>query len=129
MAKKLAPITFDIHPGVAMVAKWAAELPEKTGRSLDEWAELIRKQPLTDLKDLRTWLKQEYGFGTNTAWWMAEYATGSPTWDGEPKVYLKNAADYVDGMFAGAKEWQRPIFETVVRYARSLGKDVKVCPC
>jgi hypothetical protein len=69
------------------------------------------------------------GFGTNTAWWMAEYATGSPTWDGEPKVYLKNAANYVDGMFTGAKEWQRPIFETVVRYARSLGKDVKVCPC
>ena len=129
MAKKLAPVRFDVHPGVAMVAKWAAELPEKTGRSLDEWADVVRRKKLPGLAESRKWLKDEYGFGTNTAWWLAEYATGQPTWDGEPALYLKNAAEYVEAMFAGAKAWQRPIFEEVVRFTRTLGKDVKVCPC
>ena len=27
---------YSVHPGVAMVQKWVAELKEKTGRSLDE---------------------------------------------------------------------------------------------
>src|SRR5205085_419458 len=52
------------------------------------------------------------------------------TWDGDPEAYLTSAAKYVDDMFAAkGKEWQRPVFEAVVAFARSLGADVKVCPC
>ena len=46
MARKSAVAAaprYDVHPGVAMVQKWEAELPAKTGRSLAEWAELVRK--------------------------------------------------------------------------------------
>src|SRR5262245_48426534 len=132
MAKKpaAAAARFDVHPGVAMIQKWIAELPEKTGRSLDEWADLVRRSKLKTLAERRDWLKREYGHGTNTAWWVAEYAEGKPTWDGDAEAYLRNAAEYVDTMFAAkGKEWQRPIFEAVVAFARSLGKDVKVCPC
>ena len=39
-----APPAYDVHPSVAMVQKWAVELPAKTGRSLDAWAALIRKR-------------------------------------------------------------------------------------
>jgi len=28
---------YSVHPGVAMVQTWMTELPEKTGRSLEEW--------------------------------------------------------------------------------------------
>jgi hypothetical protein len=130
MAKKTLAAKYDIHPSVAMIQKWTAELPDKTGRSLEEWAELVRRSPLKTLAEKRAWLKAEYGHGTNTAWWIAEYSQGTATWDGDPDTYLKSAAKYVDDMFAvKGKEWQRPIFEAVVAFARSLGTDVKVCPC
>ncbi len=120
---------YDVHPSVAMVQKWVAELPAKTGRSLEQWAELVRRSKLPTAKERRQWLKAEYGHGTNTAWWIVEYAEGSDTWDADPESYLKAAPGYVDAMFGKGKEWQRPIFEAVLDFARTLGPDVKVCPC
>lgn len=129
MAKKSPPPpTYDVHPSVAMVQKWADELPEKTGRSLDEWAAVVRQRK-GEPTELRDWLKTEYGFGTNTAWWIVEYTAGTATWDGDPESYLRAAPQYMDGMFAGPKADLRPIAEAVIAFARTLGADVKVCPC
>jgi hypothetical protein len=129
MAKKTAPpAAYDVHPGVAMVQKWADELPAKTGRTLDEWATLVRQRK-AEPAAARDWLKTEYGFGTNYAGWIVEYTAGTATWDGDPASYLRAAPQYVDGMFAGAKAHLRPIAEAVIAFARGLGADVKVCPC
>jgi hypothetical protein len=129
MARKTAPRpAYDVHPGVAMVQKWAADLPARTGRSLDQWAELIRRSKLP-AKEKRAWLKAEHGHGTNTAWWLVEYAEGSATWDVDPDAYLASAAGYVEAMYAGGKAALRPVFDKLLRVGRSLGKDVKVCPC
>jgi hypothetical protein len=122
-------IKFDVHPGVAMVKKWTDELPAKTGRTLDEWAEFVRRQGPADAKACRTWLKETHGLGTNTAYWIEQYSKDPATWDGDPAIYLKQAAGYVGAMFAKGKEWQRPVFEEVYSEVRKLGKDVKVCPC
>src|SRR5258708_3411183 len=65
---------YSVHPSVVMMQKWIAELPEKTGRSLEEWVELVRKDGPADEKARRDWLKKEHGFGTNNAWWIAERA-------------------------------------------------------
>ena len=64
---------YSVHPGVAMVQKWIAELKEKTGRTLEEWIDLVRKEGPPEEKDRRDWLKTEHGFGTNSAWvsWSA----------------------------------------------------------
>ena len=35
---------YDLYPGVAMVEKWVSELKEKTGRSLEEWIALVKKE-------------------------------------------------------------------------------------
>jgi hypothetical protein len=132
MARKSATAEaprYDVHPGVAMVRKWADELPAKTGRSLEQWAAVLRTAPHEARKDRVAWLKAGYGLGTVTAEQIYEYAYGNQTWDGDPEAYLRNAAAYVEGMFARGKEWQRPVFEAVVAYARTLGPDVKVCPC
>lgn len=126
--KTAAPPTYDVHPSVAMVQKWVAELPGTTGRTIDEWAALVRQRK-AEPADTRDWLKREYGFGTNTAWWIVEYSAGTATWDGDPDSYLRSAPQYVDGMFAGAKAHLRPIAEAVIAFARGLGADVKVCPC
>src|SRR5262249_38969324 len=50
---------YSVHPGVAMVQKWVLELPEKTGRSLQQWLELVKKSGPADHKKCREWLKAE----------------------------------------------------------------------
>jgi Domain of unknown function (DUF5655)/Domain of unknown function (DUF4287) len=120
---------WDVHPGVAMVAKWVDELPAKTGKSLDEWADAIRRKKFAEQGPARDWLKKEHGFGTNAAWWIAQYTLDKSTWDGDPKLYLKQAAGFVETMFAGPKAVLKPLFDEVVAFARSMGKDVCVCPC
>ena len=127
--KQSARPVYDVHPGVAMMQKWVAELPARTGRTLEQWADLVRKSKLPAAKDRREWLKAEYGHGTNAAWWIVDYSEGASSLDADPDAYLTAAVGYVEAMFGKGKEWQRPIFEEVVAFARTLGPDVKVCPC
>ena len=128
-AKAAAKPKYDVHPGVAMMRKWADELPAKTGRSLDQWAALVNASGIDERKDRIAWLKDHHKLGSNSAWLIVAYAADRHSWDGDPDVYLKQAGRYVDGMFAGPKATLRPIFERVVAEARKLGRDVKVCPC
>src|SRR5215210_6190516 len=124
-----APIAYGVHPGVAMVTKWVAELKQKTGRSLEEWqAHIVRDGP-KDLAERREWLKTRYKLGTNTAWWLAERADGQPTWDETPEAYLAIAPTYVDEMFAGGKAHLRPLADALMRLAREVCPEVKFCPC
>jgi hypothetical protein len=44
-------------------------------------------------------------------------------------TYLKQAAENVDAMYAGPREPLRPIYDRLLALGRSLGNDVKVCPC
>lgn len=127
--QKSAGVAFDVHPGVAMIRKWADDLPGKTGRTLDDWAALVRRQKFDTHKPAMAWLIAEYGMNGPSAMHVAEYVFNQATWDGTPEVYLRNATQYVVEMFAGGKEWQRPIFDTVVAFVRTLGAEVKVCPC
>src|SRR5208337_3297847 len=67
---------YDVHPGVAMVQKWIADLKPKTGRSLDEWIALLKKDGPKDYHPRRAWLKSKHKLGANSAWWIAERAEG-----------------------------------------------------
>jgi hypothetical protein len=121
---------YDVHPAVAMVAKWAAELPDKTGRSLEQWVKLLEAQGPKSEADRRTWLKSEHGFGTNFATWIAKRASGGTSWEeGDPAAYLTAAADYVETMYTGPKETLRPLHDRLIELFRALGPDVRICPC
>lgn len=128
-AKSASAITYAVHPGVAMVQKWVAELKQKTGRTLEEWCALVRKEGPDDLPARREWLKTKYKLGTNTAWWLAERADGRPTWDESPESYLAMAPIYVDEMFAGPKAHLRPLADSLMRLALDVAPDIKFCPC
>lgn len=119
---------YSVHPGVAMVQKWIETLPEKTGHSLDEWLEIIRKTGPKEEKERRTWLKEKYKLGTNTAWWLAERVDGKGMEEDTPESYLKQAEIYVEEMFAGPKAGLRPIYDVLLKIGLSIGKDVKACP-
>lgn len=122
------PNPYGVHPSVTMVQKWIADLPAKTGRSLDEWLEHIRTAgPKTEV-ERRDWLKAKHGLGTNSAWWLAERADGRGE-DDDPEKYLASALVYVEEMFAGKKAGLRPLYEQLLALGLSMGKDVKACPC
>ena len=128
-AKAPQPITYAVHPGVAMVQKWVSELKQKTGRTLEEWQAHIVKSGPKDLAARREWLKTKYKVGTNTAWWLAERADGQPTWDETPEAYLAIAPTYVDEMFAGPKAHLRPLGDAIMRMALEVAPDIKFSPC
>lgn len=129
MAKAKSKTIYDVHPGVAMVQKSMAALKEKTGRSLEEWIGLMKEDGPKDEKSRREWLKTKHKLGMNHAGWIAERAEGKGGDLDTPETYLKAAVQYVEGQYAGPKEKLRPIYDELLRLGKSLGDDVKTCPC
>jgi hypothetical protein len=121
--------TYSVHPGVLMTQKWITELKQKTGRSLEEWLKHIKKDGPKDEKERRAWLKETYGLGTNTAWWLAERSAGKGAESGDPDLYLEAAERDVEKMFSGGKAHLRPIYDALLKLGLKTGKEAKACPC
>lgn len=121
---------YSVQPSVAMVQKWIEELPQKTGRSLEEWIALAKKSGPPTEKECREWLKKEHKLGTNSASWIAERTEGKGTevFDSQ-EAYLKTAAEWVETQYSGPRAAVRPLYEELLKLGLSLGKDVKACPC
>jgi len=126
---KAAKSIYGVHPGVLMTQKWAGELKQKTGRTLEEWIRFIKKEGPPTEQARRDWLKQQHGLGTNSAWWLAERSFGKGEEAGDPDAYLRAAEKYVQQMFSGKKEHLRPIYDALLKLGLSMGKDTKACPC
>ena len=92
---------YSVHPGVFMVQKWIETLPEKTGRSLDEWLALVKRQGPPTEQERREWLKTKYKLGTNSAWWIAERSVGKGDEEDTPEAYLQTAEKYVEELMSG----------------------------
>jgi len=104
-----------------MMQKWIRELPEKTGRSLEEWIALVKKSGPATEKERRDWLKKEYKLGTNSAICIAERADGKGTEEDTPEGYLKAAGEWVEAMFSGPKAGLRPLYDQLLEVALELG--------
>jgi hypothetical protein len=120
---------YDVHPGVAMVQKWIAELKDKTGRSLDEWMAFIQKHGPKDEKARREWLKSKHKLGTNSATWLAERVEDKGLEEDSPDAYLAAAAEFVEQQYSGPKLALRAIYRELLSLGKSQGQDVKACPC
>jgi hypothetical protein len=120
---------YDVHPGVSMVQKWIADLKPKTGRSLEEWIALAKKEGPKEDQVRRAWLKSKHKLGTNSAWWVSERVDGKGGEEDSPERYLATAVEYVEEQYAGKKSALRPIYDELLELGKSLGPDVKACPC
>jgi len=116
------------HPGLSMVEKWKNDLPQKTGRSLEEWIAFVKKSGPPTEKERREWLKKEHKLGTNSAWWIAERAEGKGMEEDSPEAYLEAAEQWVEAMFAGPRATLHPLYDELLKVALAAGKDVKACP-
>ncbi len=111
-----------------MVQKWIRELPEKTGRSLEEWIALTRAAGPPTEKERREWLKKEYKLGTNSAACIAERTEGKGTEDDSPEAYLQAAVAWVEAQYSGPCAGMRPLYDQLLKLALSLGKEAKASP-
>jgi hypothetical protein len=114
---------YSLHPAFAMEESSMAKLKERTGKTLDEWIEIVKRDGPADEKERREWLKEVHGFTTNYCWWISERA------DGLGGAANYNPEAYVEAMFSGKKEALRPIYDALLALGLELGSDVKACPC
>jgi hypothetical protein len=96
-----------------------ATMQKQTGRTLDEWVDLVRHAGLDPLQqnDVRRWLKDVHGVPQNTQWAIADAAARRAGWV-EP-----TPEDHADTMYAGSKASLRPLHDGVVALAVGLGED------
>ena len=120
---------YSVHPSVQYVRNWIDTLPQKTGRSLDEWLRLVEEQGPATVKERTAWLKSEHGLGTNSATWIAATSLGTMEETGDADTYLRRAVESVDAMFSGRKAALRPLYDELLRTGLAVGPDVKACPC
>jgi hypothetical protein len=120
---------YSVHPAVVMVQEWIHTLPEKSGRSLDQWIALVKRSGPKGTSERRDWLKKDYQLGINAASWIAARAEGGGGEEGDPDEYLAAAPRYVAEMYSGSKAGLRPIHDALIDLGRGLGGDVRVCPC
>lgn len=99
------------------VAKMLENMPEKTGRSLDQWLQLLKPESLEKHGKIVAFLKSEHGVGHGFANLIASKALATD----EPD-------DLVGLQYSGAKAGLRPIHDDVIAFALSLGDDVEVAP-
>jgi predicted transport protein len=97
-------------------------LPEKTGRSIRQWAELVRsKAPAGSRKERIAWLQREHALGHTQASMVVD-------WVDRPEVFEEaDPETLVESMFKG-KEPTRSIFTRLTSVIEELGDDVKVEP-
>ncbi|MBX9737522.1 MAG: hypothetical protein K2X32_11405 [Phycisphaerales bacterium] len=120
---------YSVHPSIQLLQHWVANLKDSSGRSVQEWIELVQDKGPRDETARRAWFKREHALGTNTAAWLAERSIGKNTESEDAAVYVRHCPAMVDAMYAGAKGALRPVHDWLVEVGRGLGPDVKVCPC
>lgn len=92
-------------------------MPEKTGKSLDQWKDLLRKKDFGKHSEAVNFLKSEHGVThgfANTIVALSKQDSSGPE-------------DLVAAQYEG-KQQLFPIYEKLVAFARSLGEDVTVTP-
>src|SRR3954447_13023961 len=97
-------------------------LAERTGRTLEQWVELVRGSGVDPLDQnaVRRWLRDAHGVKQNSQWAIADAAARDAGWV-RPTV-----EEYVDAQYTGAKAALRPIFGAVRDAVLALGDDVVV---
>ena len=95
-----------------------ANLLKNTGKSLDQWAALVRESRLEKHGEQMKLLKEAHGLSHGYANLICLSAKG--TLDAPEDELLV-------GQYAG-KELLRPVYAALAAYAGSLGKDVEISP-
>ena len=96
-------------------------LAEKTGKSLDAWVALARKQKLEKHGLIVSWLKSEHTLGHGYANLIAQSVLGGTTATTE-------GDDLLAAQYAGSKAAVKPIYDALVKVVTGFGNDIELSP-
>lgn len=100
-----------------MLASMIKNMPEKTGKPLTEWLSIVKASGLEKHGEIMKLLKGEHGMTHG----FANLVSSKARETGEE-------VDLVAAQYSGAKVALRPLYETILAYAKTLGDDVEVAP-
>lgn len=92
-------------------------MPEKTGKSLDEWKSLLKTKSFAKHSEAVNYLKKEHNVTHGFANTIVALS----------KDEDHSEDDLVEAQYKG-KEDLIPVYEKLVNYIRTLGPDVKITP-
>jgi len=102
--------------------KRIANLPETTGKSLDQWRKVIAKSGLEKHGEIVKHLKSEHGLTHGHANFIALQVR-------KPEADTKAATDDPAAeLYSGAKAELRPIHDALMKVVNGFGDDIEVAP-
>jgi hypothetical protein len=102
-------------------ATMIANMPEKTGKSLDQWLKVVTKTKLQKHGDIVTVLKAEHGIGHGFANLIAHKALASDAGSAD-------GDDLLAAQYAGPKAALKPVYDKLARIIEGFGSDVEFSP-
>jgi hypothetical protein len=106
-----------------MLETMIANLPEQTGKTLEQWIALVRKSGLEKHGQVVKMLKGDHGITHGYANLIAHSALKS-----DAASVAAEGTDLVEAQYAGDKAALRPIHDRVMDAVRGFGDDVEVAP-
>ncbi|WP_416305885.1 DUF5655 domain-containing protein [Neptunicella sp. SCSIO 80796] len=105
-----------------MLAAVASSLQQRTGKSLQQWVDLVEQSAIDPLNqnEVRRWLKQQHGIAQNSQWAIADAAARAAGW--QPPTL----EEYISQQYAGAKAPLLVIFQHLRQRIMTLGADVQI---
>ncbi|MEZ5969503.1 MAG: DUF4287 domain-containing protein [Hyphomonas sp.] len=101
-----------------MLESMKGNLLKNTGKSLDDWAALVRASGIEKHGEQVKMLKEQHGLGHGFANMICHAAKGG---------FEAAEDDLLAGQYKG-KETLRPLYDALDSFARSLGSDVEISP-
>ena len=101
-------------------ASMIANMPEKTGKPLEDWLAIVAKSGAAKHGEIVTLLKGEHGMTHGFANLVAHKAREAAEGGGE--------TDLVAAQYTGPKEALRPIYDAIAAFVATLGSDAELAP-
>jgi predicted transport protein len=96
-------------------------LKKNTGKSLDQWIEIVHQANLVKHGEIIKLLKEEHNFTHGFANLVAHKSRGSDTGSAE------NQDDLVQDQYKG-KEHFKPLYDKLIAYISQFGPDIEIAP-
>jgi hypothetical protein len=97
-----------------------ANMPEKTGKSLEQWVGIAKKCGEAKHGAIVSFLKSQHALGHGYANLVAQRTLSADAPAGDE--------DLVSAQYAGARAGLKPIHDAIVAAAKKLGSDVEISP-
>lgn len=94
-------------------------LEEKTGKSLEQWLDIVKKSKLTDKKSIMDFLKNTHSIGHFQAQKIFECFQGGDTYE--------NTEDFIPAIFNSPELLKA--YKKIETTINQFGKDVRIQPC